>query len=206
MNKKERFLMYAAATYCVLLTACNTIAGKTFGVLGFSWSSAFVTFPIVYILNDVFSEVYGFRRARRVVFAGFALNLLAVFVYQAALVIPPSPFFAGQDAFEVVFSTTPRALLASFSGYLIGSTLNAWVMQVMHDRDGESHLMRRCVVSTLFGELSDAAVFNFGMFTGTLPVAVIIMTVFSFGMAKVLYEAVMYPVTRIVIAKVKALD
>lgn len=203
---KSKFLFYAAATYCVLLIANNTIAGKTFDVLGFSWSSAFITFPIVYILNDVFTEVYGFKAARKVIFLGFALNLAAVAVYQISLLVPGSEFFTGQAAFETVLSTTPRALAASFGGYLVGSTLNAKIMQVMHDRHGEEHLMARCVVSTFFGELSDAAVFNFGLFLGVLPVEVILTTIVSFGLAKVLYEVVMYPVTRIVIKKVKALD
>lgn len=203
---KKRFLLYAVATYCVLLIANNTIAGKTFDVLGFSWSSAFITFPIVYVLNDVFSEVYGFRTARRIILLSFALNLLSVIIYQLALIVPGSPYFTGQEAFEVVFSTTPRALIASFAGYLVGSTLNAGIMQKMHDRDGERHLMSRCVVSTLFGELADAAVFNFGMFLGVLPVATIAGTVLSFGMAKVAYEAAMYPITKQVIKRVKALE
>lgn len=203
---KKRFLLYAVATYCVLLIANNTIAGKTFDVLGFSWSSAFITFPIVYVLNDVFSEVYGFKTARRIILLSFALNLLSVIIYQMALIVPGSPYFTGQEAFETVFSTTPRALVASFAGYLVGSTLNAGIMQKMHDRDGERHLMSRCVVSTLFGELADAAVFNFGMFLGVLPVATIAGTVLSFGMAKVAYEAAMYPITKQVIKRVKALE
>lgn len=203
---KKKFLLYAVAAYCVLLIANNTIAGKTFDVLGFSWSSAFITFPIVYILNDVFSEVYGFKEARKIILLSFALNLLSVAIYQLALIVPGSPYFTGQAAFETVFSTTPRALIASFAGYLVGSTLNAAIMQRMHDRHGESHLMARCVTSTLFGELADAAVFNFGMFLGVLPVATIVGTVLSFGMAKVCYEAVMYPITSVVIKRVKALE
>lgn len=203
---KKKFLLYAVATYCVLLIANNTIAGKTLDVMGFSWSSAFITFPIVYILNDVFSEVYGFKTARKIILLSFALNLLSVIIYQLALIVPGSPYFTGQEAFETVFSTTPRALVASFAGYLVGSTLNAGIMQKMHDRDGERHLMSRCVVSTLFGELADAAVFNFGMFLGVLPVATITGTVLSFGMAKVAYEAAMYPITKQVIKRVKALE
>ena len=88
---KSKFLFYAAATYCVLLIANNTIAGKTFDVFGFSWSSAFVTFPVVYILNDVFTEVYGFKTARKVVFMGFILNLAAVLVYQASAATSLAP-------------------------------------------------------------------------------------------------------------------
>ena len=202
---KSKFLFYAAATYCALLIANNTIAGKTFDVFGFSWSSAFITFPVVYILNDVFTEVYGFKTARKVVLMGFVLNLAAVLVYQIAIIVPGSAHFTAQQAFEAVFSTTPRALAASFGGYLVGSTLNAKIMQVMHDHHGENHLMARCVTSTLFGELSDAAVFNFGLFLGDLPVQAILATIISFGLAKVAYEIVMYPATKRVITRAKAM-
>ena len=205
VTARQKMFSYMVPLYVVLLIANNTIAGKTFDVLGFSWSSAFVTFPVVYIINDVAAEVYGFERTRRMVLMGFALNLLAVLVYQIALAVPGSQFFTGQAAFETVFSTTPRALVASFGGYLVGSTLNAWIMHRMHDSDGESRLMRRCVLSTLVGELADAMVFNFGMFLGTLPVASIAATVLSFGMAKVAYETIMYPITQAVIKRVKAL-
>lgn len=203
---KSKLFAYIVPIYIVLLVANNTIAGKTFDVMGLSWSSAFVTFPIVYVINDVAAEVYGFKRTRRMVLLGFALNLLAVAIYQTALLVPGSQFFTGQAAFEIVFSTTPRALAASFGGYLVGSTLNAWIMQLMHDRDGEGHLMARCVISTLFGELADAAIFNFGMFLGVLPVSTIVATVVSFGLAKVVYETVMYPVTQKVVKTVRALD
>lgn len=110
--------------------------------------------------------------------------------------------FAGYDNDErAIF----RACASSFAGYLVGSTLNAKIMQVVHDRDGEPRLMRRCVVSTLFGELSDAAVFNLCMFSFVLPWEVIAGTVITYGFAKVLYEVVMYPVTQGIIKKVKAL-
>lgn len=85
------------------------------------------------------------------------------------------------------------------------STPNAKVMQAMHDRDGEARLMRRCIVSTLVGEMADAAVFNLCMFSFVLPWEVIAGTVVSYGLAKVLYETVMYPVTQLVIKRVKAL-
>lgn len=107
--------------------------------------------------------------------------------------------FAGYDNDErAIF----RACASSFAGYLVGSTLNAKIMQVMHDRDGEPHLM---VVSTLFGELSDAAVFNLCMFSFVLPWEVIAGTVITYGLAKILYEVVMYPVIQGIIKKMKAL-
>lgn len=206
-NVKTRrgLLMVLCCVYVACLVVANTATGKTLDVFGFTWTSMFIVFPVIYIINDVISECYGFKTAKAVIFTGFACNLLAVVVYQVALALPGSPFFTEQAAFETVLGTTFRACVSSFAGYLVGSTLNARVMQAMHDRDGEVRLMRRCIVSTLFGEMADAAVFNLCMFSFVLPWEVIAGTVVSYGLAKVLYETVMYPVTQLVIKKVKAL-
>lgn len=206
LNKKQWLLVIMSCVYVGCLVAANTAAGKTFDINGWTWTTAFIVFPLVYIINDVLAEVYGFNTTRKIVILGFAVNFLAVIAYQLMLAIPGSVVFDQQSAFEAVLSTTPRATCASFAGYLTGSTLNAWIMQKMHYIHGEKHLMARCVTSTLFGEVTDAAVFNFGMWLGILPVSVIITTVVTYGLGKVLYEIVMYPVTRLIINKVKAVE
>lgn len=206
LNKKQWLLVIMSCVYVGCLVAANTAAGKTFDINGWTWTTAFIVFPLVYIINDVLAEVYGFKTTRKIVVLGFAVNFLAVIAYQLMLAIPGSAVFDQQSAFETVLSTTPRATCASFAGYLTGSTLNASIMQKMHDMHGEKHLMARCVTSTLFGEVTDAAVFNFGMWLGILPVSVIITTVVTYGLGKVLYEIVMYPVTRLIINKVKATE
>lgn len=205
LNRKQWLLVVMSCVYVGCLVAANTAAGKTFDVNGWTWTTAFIVFPLVYIINDVLAEVYGFKTTRKIVILGFAVNFMAVVAYQLMLAIPGSAVFDQQTAFETVLSTTPRATCASFAGYLTGSTLNAWIMQKMHDVHGEKHLMARCVASTAAGELTDAAVFNLGMWLGVLPVEVIATTVITYGIGKVLYEVVMYPVTRIVINKVKAI-
>lgn len=205
MKSKYWALILMSCVYVGCLIAANTATGKTFDVFGASWTTAFIVFPIVYIINDVLCEVYGFKTARKVIFIAFACNLLAVLVYQIELAMPGSQFFTQQEAFETVLGTTVRATCASFAGYLIGSTLNAWIMQKMHDRHGEKHLMARCVTSTLFGELADAAVFNIGFFLGVLPVTTIMTTIVTCGLAKVVYEIVAYPITRKVIHAVRNL-
>lgn len=203
---KYSVLLVISCLYCGCLICANTAAGKTIDVCGFSWTTAFVVFPIVYIINDVLAEVYGFKVARFVIFLGFAINLAAVLAYQLMLALPGSQFFTAQDAFETVLGTTVRATFASFAGYLVGSTLNAKIMEVMHRRDGEKHLMARCVISTFVGELTDAAVFNFLLFSFVLPWETIVGTVITYGLAKVLYEVVVYPVTRLVIKKCKEIS
>ena len=204
-KSKLSLLLILSCVYVGCLIVANTATGKTLDVFGFTWTSMFIVFPIIYIINDVLAECYGFKIARKIIFVGFGVNLLAVVVYQIALALPGSPFFTEQTAFETVLGTTFRACLSSFAGYLIGSTLNAKIMQIMHDRDGEPHLMRRCVLSTCAGELADAAVFNICMFSFVLPWYVIAGTIITYGLAKVAYEVIVYPVTQFVIKKVKAL-
>lgn len=203
---RSKLYTIIACVYCGCLVAANTIAGKTFDIFGWTWTSAFIVFPITYIINDVMTEVYGFRDAQRIILTGFAVNLLAVVVYQLGLMIPGSASFAAQGAFETVLGTTVRATASSFCGYLVGSTLNALVMQGMHDAHGERHLMARCVTSTFVGEIADAFVFNVMMWVGILPVEVIATTVVTYGIGKVLYEVVVYPVTRVAIGYVKGLE
>ena len=204
-KSKLSLLLILSCVYVGCLIVANTATGKTLDVFGFTWTSMFIVFPIIYIINDVLAECYGFQIARKVIFVGFGVNLLAVVVYQIALALPGSPFFTEQAAFETVLGTTFRACISSFAGYLIGSTLNAKIMQIMHDRDGEPHLMRRCLLSSFAGELADAAVFNICMFSFVLPWYVIAGTIITYGLAKVAYEVIVYPVTQFVIKKVKAL-
>lgn len=203
---RSKLYTIIACVYCGCLVAANTIAGKTFDILGWTWTSAFIVFPITYIINDVMTEVYGFRDAQRIILTGFAVNLLAVIVYQLGLMIPGSASFMAQGAFETVLGTTVRATASSFCGYLVGSTLNALVMQRMHDAHGDQHLMARCVTSTFVGEIADALVFNVMMWVGILPIEVIATTVVTYGIGKVLYEVVVYPVTRVAIRYVKGLE
>lgn len=203
---RSKLYTIIACIYCGCLVAANTMAGKTFDIFGWTWTSAFIVFPLTYIINDVMTEVYGFRNAQRIILAGFAVNLLAVIVYQLGLMIPGSASFAAQGAFETVLGTTVRATASSFCGYLVGSTLNALVMQRMHDAHGERHLMARCVASTFVGEIADALVFNVMMWLGILPIEVIATTVVTYGIGKVLYEVVVYPVTRVAIGYVKGLE
>lgn len=202
---KGKVLVIVAAVYCGCLVVSNVIAGKTFGILDVSLPCAVVIFPVVYILNDVLTEVFGFKTARTVIFTGFVVNVIAVCAYAATIALPPSAFFANQDAFTAVLGNTPRILLASFTAYIIGSIINAKVMQLLHDKDGEHHLMRRCVLSTAAGETMDASIFITIGFAGTMPIESLLVMVAAQAAFKTVYEIVVYPLTKMIIAKIKSL-
>lgn len=195
----EKLLVITAALYCCCLIVSNTIAGKTFDFFGIaSLPCAVVIFPVVYIANDLLTEVYGFKTARTVILTGFAANLIAVAAYAATIALPSSAFFAGQDAFSAVLGNTPRLLLASFAAYLVGSFANAKVMQVMKGWDDDK-LMLRCISSTLVGETLDATIFIVIGFAGTMPVVALFTMVVAQAAFKTVYEVIVYPVTRKVI-------
>lgn len=201
---KQNLLIVAAAAYCSCLIISNVIAGKTFDAGFASLPCAVIVFPIVYILNDVLTEVYGFKQARNIVLTGFALNLLAVIAYSVTIALPSSEFFFGQEAFATVLGSTPRLLIASLLAYLVGSLMNAKIMEVMKKRN-EKALMLRCVASTLVGETIDATLFIGIAFLGTMPIQALVLMIAAQAAFKTVYEIIVYPITRKVISTVKGL-
>ena len=146
------------ATLTGVFTAClivsNIIAGKTFDFFSFTLPCAVIIFPIIYIVNDVLAEVYGYQKARRVILLGFFMNLVAVICYNVTIWLPAPVFFENSEAFSIVLSSTFRLLVASFVAYLAGSLVNAKLMVYLKQWD-EDKLFFRCIFSTLFILLSD---------------------------------------------------
>lgn len=204
---KTKLFSIVMALFCSCLIISNVLAGKTFTLISsIVLPCAVIIFPIVYIVNDVLAEVYGYRKAREVIFLGFAINVIAVIAYSIAILLP-SPSFATEvgDAFRMVLGSTPRILLASFLAYLVGSIINAKVMSIMKAKHGEKGLALRCILSTLVGEGMDACIFITIAFIGTMPIASLVTMIVAQALFKTLYETIVYPVTKNVIIKVKAL-
>lgn len=202
---KQALYSIIAGLYVAALLVSNTVGFKTVDLFGLATvTAALVVFPIVYILNDVLAEVYGYKAARRVILVGFAGNVMAVAFYAIAIAIPGSAFFQDQAAFSTVLGSAPRIVLASFTAYLIGSLANARVMTLMKAKS-EDKLMARCVLSTLVGEGLDATIFSTIAFAGLMPVGTIVQMVVVYALAKTLYEVAIYPLTRTAIMWVRSL-
>lgn len=196
------------ATLTGIFTAClivsNIIAGKTFDFFSFTLPCAVIIFPIIYIVNDVLAEVYGYNRARRVILLGFFMNLVAVICYNVTIMLPAPVFFENSDAFSAVLGSTLRLLIASFIAYLVGSLVNAKLM-VYLKKWREDKLFFRCIVSTFFGEGLDAVIFITIGFFATMPADALLLMIVAQALFKTVYEIIVYPVTRYVIGSVKAL-
>lgn len=202
-TKTELYAILTGIATATLIIS-NILAFKTFTVYGIVLPCGVLIFPVVYIVDDILAEIYGFKKARQVIYLGFILNLLAVVLYTIAIALPAPAFFEGSEAFKMVLSNSPRVLIASFSAYLFGSILNAYVMVYLKEK-AEKYLFLRCIVSTICGEGLDALIFITIAFYATMPVEALIIMILSQATFKTVYEIIIYPVTKLIINYIKKL-
>ncbi len=122
-----RFLAIAVA-FVTCLVVSNITAVKLIDIADFILPGAIVIFPITYIIGDVLTEVYGYAKARRVIWMGFLANLFAVATFALVGVLPAAGFWGAQDAYDAILGATPRILAASLIAYLVGEFANAYVL------------------------------------------------------------------------------
>ena len=203
LTKTELYaILTGVFTACLIVS--NIIAGKTFDFFSFTLPCGVIIFPVIYIVNDVLAEVYGYQKAKRVILLGFFMNLVAVICYNITIIMPAPAFFTNSEAFSIVLGSTFRLLVASFAAYLAGSLLNAKVMVVLKKKY-EDKLFLRCIASTLVGEGLDAIIFIFIGFLGTMPLEALFLMIVAQALFKTIYEIIIYPLTRYVIGHVKRL-
>jgi uncharacterized integral membrane protein (TIGR00697 family) len=160
-------------------------------------------FPLVYILGDVISEVYGFKAARKAIFLAFAMSALAAFTFWLVQIAPPATSWENQDAFESVLGFVPRIVLASIAGFLVGQLLNSYVLVAIKRRTKEKSLWLRLLGSTMVGELADTIIFCTIAFYGVITGGEFLTYVIIGFAYKTIVEIVLMPITYRVIAAVK---
>jgi uncharacterized integral membrane protein (TIGR00697 family) len=201
---EQRWLPAITAVFVTSLVVSNIIAVKLVSVGPFSLPAAILIFPVSYIFGDILTEVYGYAKARRVIWIGFGCNLLAVFIFYLSVELPPAPFWrtgdfstaaAAQQAYQAVFGSTPRILAASFLAYLVGEFLNSFVLAKMKITTRGRHLWMRTIGSTIVGQLADSGVFIFLAFYGTVPPDALVTMAGSQWLVKSAYEATATPLT-----------
>jgi hypothetical protein len=192
------FLLIAVLFVTCLITA-NIMAVKLIGIAGLVLPAAVIIFPISYIVGDVLTEVYGYQRARLVIWLGFVCNLVAVIAIWLGGLLPPASFWDGQAAYERILGYTPRLLAASFLAYLAGEFANAFVLAKMKIATEGRWLWARTIGSTLVGQGLDSLVFISLAFLGTIPLAGLASAIVAQWLAKSLYEAVATPLTYAVV-------
>ena len=198
--------MFAGILFATCLLISNILATKIMMIGPWAAPAGVLIFPIAYILNDVITEVWGFKKARLIIWTGFAVNILAVLFFTMGIVIPGAPFWQNQEAFSTVLGNTPRIVIASLSAYLIGSFLNAMIMSRMKVATKGKGFSGRAIASTLVGESADSIIFISIAFAGVFPFGVLITMIFTQAMLKTVYEILILPVTIWVVGFVKRVE
>ena len=203
-KKVSRLYMTIGIIFVTCLVLSNTVAGKMWAVTdGITLPGAVILFPITYILADIFTEVYGFKKARFIIWTGFGCSFFAVLVYIITIALPYPAFFENQDAYKTVLGTTLRVAIASFAGYLFGEFSNSIIMSKLKVVTKGKNLWIRTIFSTIVGEGFDSVIFITISFWGTMENREVLKMILFQYLFKVLYEAIFTPVTYLVVKWVK---
>src|SRR6266545_3284963 len=168
-KQHSTWFVVVVAVFITCLIIANIIAVKLVTIFGLTVPAAIIIFPISYICGDILTEVYGYQRARQVIWLGFGCNLLAVAAIWAGQALPGAAFWDSQPAYERILGFTPRLLVASFCAYLVGEFTNSYVLAKMKVWTQGRMLWTRIIGSTVVGEGLDSLIFLSIAFWGIIP-------------------------------------
>ena len=198
--------MVLGIVFCVCLVAANLLETKVIQMGPVAVTAGLIVFPISYIINDCIAEVWGFRKARLIIWMGFLMNFMAVGLGQLAVALPAAPFWEGEEGFNFVFGMAPRIAIASLLAFLAGSFINAYVMSRMKLASQGKHFSARAILSTVFGESADSLIFFPLAFGGLMPIEELGKMMLVQVILKTAYEIVVLPVTIRVVRYIKHID
>ena len=199
-----RYFDFEMAAFVAILLLSNVIgAAKPAQIWGFTFGAGILFFPLSYVIGDVLTEVYGYSRARRCVWAGFAAVLFMAFMSWVVVSLPPAPGWEGQAAYESVFGQVPRIVLASVAALWAGELVNAYVLARMKIWTKGKHLWSRTICSTVFGQGVDSLIFYPLAFLGVWETQTVVMVMVTNWALKVAWEILLTPATYAVVGFLK---
>ena len=198
--------MLLGILFNVCLVASNLLETKVIQLGSITATAGLIVFPISYIINDCIAEIWGFKKARLIIWSGFASNFLVIAFGQLAVQLPAAPFWEGEAGFNFVFGMAPRIAIASLMAFLVGSFLNAYVMSRMKIASGGHHFSARAILSTLAGESADSLIFFPIAFLGLVPLNELLIMIGTQALLKSIYEVIILPVTIRVVNYIKRID
>ena len=198
--------MLFSTLFCVCLITANVLETKQIAVGPISVTGGLIVFPISYIINDCVCEVWGYGKARLLIWLGFAMNFLFVAFGALCDALPAAPYWTNDAGFHAVFGLAPRIALASFLAFLVGSFVNAYVMSRMKISSGGKNFSARAIMSTVYGETADSLLFFPLALGGVVPLKEIPVLIISQVVLKTVYEIIVLPITIRVVKTTKRLE
>lgn len=201
--------LVAVFTGLVLISNVTATKGIAFGPIVGDWSiitdGGFIVFPLTYVIGDVLSEIYGFKATQRAIVIAFTMEAIAALAFWATKYLPAADFYTNQAAFEAVVNAFTQLIVAGLAGFIVGQTVNAWVVVRIKAHTKEKHLWARLLGSTVLGQLADTVVFC-SIAAGAIGITTLgdFVTYVALGwLYKTAVEVLMLPITYRVIAFIK---
>ena len=205
-NTVSVLFLFFSVLFCVCLITANVLETKQISIGMFNITGGLLVFPVSYIINDCVCEVWGYGKARLLIWLGFAMNFLFVAFGAAADAIPGAPYWHNDEGFHAVFGLAPRIAAASFVAFLVGSFVNAYVMSRMKISSEGRNFSLRAILSTVFGEGADSLIFFPLALYGVVPTSELPIFIVTLVVLKTVYEIVVLPVTIYVVRKTKQIE
>lgn len=201
-NTVSVLFMIFSILFCVCLITANILETKQIQVLSVSLTGGLIFFPVSYIINDCVCEVWGYSKARMLIWLGFAMNFFFVMVGALCDAIPSAPYWDNEEGFHAIFGLAPRIAAASFIAFICGSFINAYVMSKMKIASNGKNFSLRAILSTVAGESIDSLIFFPLALSSVVPAKELILLMVWQVILKTVYEIIALPIT---IRVVKAL-
>ena len=205
-EKISKIFLIFTSIYITLILISNILAGRLISIGSISLTGAVMVFPFTYILSDIFTEIYGFNKNKKIIWLSFMCNLIMVLIFMIVLKLPYPDTFKNSEEYNLVLGTTPRNLVASLVGFLFGNFLNSIILSKLKVVTKGKFLALRTITSTIFGEAIDTAIFITIAFWGQLPNEILIHMIINQSIFKILIEIIATPITYKVINKVKKIE
>jgi hypothetical protein len=201
--KRFRYFDLVMVGFVTVLLVSNIVSTKITQIWVFTFDAGTILFPISYIFGDILTEVYGYRRSRRVIWSGFCANLVMSLIIILVGRLPPAPGWAHQAAYERILGLTPRIVCASLIAYFSGEFSNSFVLAKLKIFTRGRWLWTRTIGSTLVGEGVDTLLFVGIAFLGVLPQDLLLKVILSNYCFKVGFEAIATPITYRIVSFLK---
>lgn len=201
-NTVSVLFMIFSILFCVCLITANILETKQIQVLSVSLTGGLIVFPVSYIINDCVCEIWGYSKARMLIWLGFAMNFFFVMVGALCDAIPGAPYWDNEEGFHAIFGLAPRIAAASFIAFICGSFINAYVMSKMKIASNGKNFSLRAILSTVAGESIDSLIFFPLALSSVVPAKELILLMVWQVILKTVYEIIALPIT---IRVVKAL-
>lgn len=200
--KKIEIEKYLFGIYCAGIIIQNILATKNIDITIFTVTTGILVSPLVFIIQDIQTEVFGYKKAKKMIILGYLMNFIAIMLYSFSILLPSSSTYTNQEAFTTILGTTPRIAIASFIAYMIGALINSKVMENLKIKH-EKNLFFRAISSTVVGQFIDNMLFAVIAFIGILPTQAIISMIVGGTLFEIIYEVIFYPITKKLIQKIK---